>query len=201
MANEENKKRRKTYLIKRIFQVKFIIIFLVLVIMSSVISGILLYRKTNTELGYHYGRAHSKIQNTGEILLPNMLMGNIIALVVIGGITIALTIFISHKIAGPLYRFEKNADQIAKGDLTLITKLRQSDQIHGLAASFSKMTIELREKLLGIRQKSEELPGLIDEIKKLSQNETISSKELTGITARLSQISSGLQESLKHFKL
>lgn len=201
MTNGVHKQRRKTYLIQRMLQAKFITIFVLLVIMSSAISGILLYRRTNTELGYNYGEAHSKIKNTGEILLPNVIMGNIIALIVIGGATIALTIFISHKIAGPLHRFEKNAEQIAKGDLTLITKLRQSDQIQGLADSFSKMTRELREKLLGIRKKSEELPGLIDEIKKLSQNERISSAELTGITTRLSQISSGLQESLKKFKL
>ncbi len=201
MTNGVHKQKRKTYLIKRMLQAKFITIFVLLVIMSSVISGILLYRKTNTELGYQYGKAHSKIKNTGQILLPNVIMGNIIALIVIGGATIALTIFISHKIAGPLYRFEKNAEQIAQGDLTLITKLRESDQIQGLADSFSKMTTELREKLLGIRKKSEELPGLIDEINKIRQNETISSSELTGITARLSQVSSGLQESLKNFKL
>jgi len=201
MTNGVHKRKRKTYLIQRMLQAKFITIFVLLVIMSSAISGILFYRRTNIELGYNYGEAHSKIKNTGEILLPNLIMGNIIALIVIGCATIALTIFISHKIAGPLHRFEKNAEQIAKGDLTLITKLRQSDQIQGLADSFSKMTYELREKLLGIRKKSEELPGLIDEIKKLSQNEKISSTELTGITARLSKISSGLQESLKNFKL
>lgn len=201
MTNGQNKNRRKTYLIQRVFQTKFIMLFLFLVILSSVISGILLYKRTNTELGFHYGEAHSKLKKTGEILLPNVLMGNVIAIIVIGAASIALTIFISHKIAGPLYRFGKNAEQIAQGDLTITTNLRQSDQIHGLADSFSKMTAELRQKLLGIRKNSEELPILIDEIKRLSRRKTVSSEELTGITAELLRISSSLQESLKNFKI
>lgn len=201
MTGEDNKNRRKTYLIQRVFQTKFIVLFLLLVILGSAISGGLLYEKTSKELGDSYGEAHSKLKTTGEIILPNVLIVNVIAIVVIGIGTIALTVFISHKVAGPLYRFEKNAEQIARGDLTVVTRLRESDQVKSLADAFSKMTVELREKLLDIRQDSEKLPILIDEIKTMSQKKTLSSEELAGITARLSQISSNLQNALKNFKL
>ncbi|MGA1876312.1 MAG: hypothetical protein ACMUIA_11960 [bacterium] len=183
------------------FQTKFILLFLLLVILSSITSGIVLYQRTNMDLGYRYGEAHSKLKKTGEILLPNVLLGNIIAVVVIGAASVVITLLISHKVAGPLYRFEKNTEQIAQGDLTVITKLRQSDQIQGLAGSLTKMTAELREKLLDVRKNSEKLPILVDEMKRLSQKETISSQELSGIAARLSRISSDFQESFKNFKL
>ena len=201
MVSDENRRKRRKYFIQRMFQTKFILLFLLLVILSSITSGIVLYQRTNMDLGYRYGEAHSKLKKTGEILLPNVLLGNIIAVVVIGAASVVLTLLISHKVAGPLYRFEKNTEQIAQGDLTVITKLRQSDQIQGLAGSFTKMTVELREKLLDIRKNSEKLPILVDEMKRLSQKETISSQELSGIAARLSRISSDFQESFKNFKL
>jgi methyl-accepting chemotaxis protein len=201
MTRGEEIKRRKTYFIQRVFQTKFIVLFLLLVILGSVISGGLLYQRTFTELGDHYGKAHLKLKSTGEIILPNVLIGNVIAIVIIGVASVALTIFISHKVAGPLYRFEKNAEQIAQGDLTVVTKLRQSDQVKGLADAFSKMTSELREKLLDIRRGSEELPILVDEMKSLSQKNTVSPEELAGIMARLSHISSSLEKAFEHFKL
>ncbi|MEW5801433.1 MAG: methyl-accepting chemotaxis protein [bacterium] len=201
MSRGEGKQRRKTYLIQRVFQTKFVVLFLLLVILGSAISGGLLYKRTFTELGDHYGDAHSKLKTTGELILPNVLIGNVIAIIVIGMASVALTVFISHKVAGPLYRFEKNAEQIAQGDLTIVTRLRQSDQVKSLADAFSKMTMELREKLLDVRRESEELPILIDEMKVLSQKQTVSSEELAGITTRLSQISSSLHKALEHFKL
>jgi methyl-accepting chemotaxis protein len=201
MTRGDATKRRKTYFIQRVFQTKFIVLFLLLVILGSAISGGLLYQRTFTELGDHYGEAHSKLKTTGEIILPNVLAGNIIAIIIIGVASVALTVLISHKVAGPLYRFEKNAEQIAQGDLTVITKLRQSDQVKGLADAFSKMTMELREKLLDIRKESEDLPILIDEMKTLSQKKTVSPEELAGIMTRLSDISSRLEKAFEHFKL
>ncbi|MEW6378114.1 MAG: methyl-accepting chemotaxis protein [bacterium] len=193
--------RRKKYLIQQVFQTKFIILFLFLVILGSIISGGLLYQKTSVDLGNSYGEAHSKLKTTGELILPNVLIGNVIAIVIIGMATVALTVFISHRIAGPLYRFEKNTERIAQGDLTIVTRLRQSDQAKGLADALSRMTLELREKLLDVRKESEELPVLLDEMKVLSQKKTVSSEELTGIITRLSHISSSLQQALEHFKL
>jgi len=201
MSREEGMKRRKKYFIQRLFQTKFIILFLFLVILGSIISGGLLYKRTSVDLGNSYSEAHSKLKTTGELILPNVLLGNIVAIIIIGVATVALTVIISHRVAGPLYRFEKTTEQIAQGDLTIVTRLRQYDQVKSLADALSRMTMELREKILDIRKKSEELPLLLDEMKALSQKKTVSSEELTSIMNRLSRISSSLQQSLEHFKL
>ncbi|MCL6584012.1 MAG: methyl-accepting chemotaxis protein [bacterium] len=201
MSREEGMKKRKKYFIQRLFQTKFIILFLFLVILGSIISGGLLYKRTSVDLGNSYSEAHSKLKTTGELILPNVLIGNIVAIIIIGVATVALTVIISHRVAGPLYRFEKTTEQIAQGDLTIVTRLRQYDQVKSLADALSRMTMELREKILDIRKKSEELPLLLDEMKALSQKKTVSSEELTSIMNRLSRISSSLQQSLEHFKL
>ncbi len=57
--------------------------------------------------------------------------------------------FISHKIAGPLYRFEKDVRSLAKdGDLTKMFKLRKRDEMQELAEALNIMVSGFRGKLV-----------------------------------------------------
>ncbi|OGS37002.1 MAG: hypothetical protein A2293_02160 [Elusimicrobia bacterium RIFOXYB2_FULL_49_7] len=49
-----------------------------------------------------------------------------------------LTIFISHKIAGPVYRFVKFAEGIRAGDMTSRIYLRKGDELVEVAADFNQ---------------------------------------------------------------
>jgi nitrogen fixation/metabolism regulation signal transduction histidine kinase len=184
-----------------VFQAKFIFAFLLLVIIGSIISGIILYTKANTYLGYEYGKAHIKLEKTGEILQPALFISYGIGVVLIGFATIILTIFISHKIAGPLYRFERSAEEIGKGNLTLVTQLRESDQAKDLANAFSRMTKDLRKKLLEIDTRTKELNQIVDELNTVVQGKSPNIKEIQDKFKNLKQMSNSLLQSLQFFKL
>lgn len=47
--------------------------------------------------------------------------------------TIIVVLYISHEIAGPLYRFESLCHQVGEGNLDTITYLRKKDQLQELA--------------------------------------------------------------------
>ncbi len=51
------------------------------------------------------------------------------------------SLFISHKVAGPLYRFEHVLQQIREGDLTVRCHLRKFDEARSVAHSFN-LTLE-----------------------------------------------------------
>jgi hypothetical protein len=44
-----------------------------------------------------------------------------------------MTIFFSHKLAGPVYRFEKACRNVINGSYTDVIVLRKGDQMQGLA--------------------------------------------------------------------
>ncbi len=201
MPKKKPQYKRKTYLIQRMFQAKFIIAFLLLVIIGSIISGVIFYKKANTQLGYHYGKAHSKLKETGEILQPALFISYGIGVVLIGIATIILTIFISHKVAGPLYRFERSAEEIGKGNLTLVTRIRESDQAKGLAEAFSHMTNDRREKLLDIDTKSQELNRIVEELNKVIQEKRPNIMDIQKRFENLKQMSNILRQSIQYFKL
>ncbi len=201
MTDQKPRYRRKTYFIQKMFQAKFIFAFLLLVIIGSIISGIIFYLKANTYLGYHYGMAHIKIEKTGEILQPALFISYGIGVVLIGFATIILTIFISHKIAGPLYRFERSAEEIGKGNLTLVTQLRESDQAKDLANAFSRMTNDLRKKLIEIDTWSKDLNQIVDELNTLIQGKSPNIKEIQDKFNNLKQMANSLRQALQYFKL
>ncbi|MBW2073106.1 MAG: HAMP domain-containing protein [Deltaproteobacteria bacterium] len=94
-----------------------------------------------------YRYHHLSLQETAQAILPAMIITNLVVLVGLLAATIAVTLYVSHKIAGPLYRLARVIDTIGGGDLTVQMKLRQRDQLKDLAASINQMTANLNERL------------------------------------------------------
>ncbi|MFZ5951685.1 MAG: HAMP domain-containing protein, partial [Candidatus Rifleibacteriota bacterium] len=68
-----------------------------------------------------------------------------------------LSIFVSHKIAGPVYRLEETTRIIASGDLTYQIHLRHGDELGDLQEAFNKMSDSLRNMVAKDREIIEKL--------------------------------------------
>jgi len=91
-------------------------------------------------------------------------------------VVVVLTLFYSHKIAGPMYRFKMALRQItAGGQLDFRVAFRKSDVIHPMAQSLNEMIEQYNERinflesrLLALKQSSALLlEGKIDEKQEL----------------------------------
>jgi methyl-accepting chemotaxis protein len=91
------------------------------------------------------------IRNTCFAILPDLLVTNLFTLGLITVATIVVTLFVSHKIAGPIFRFEKELKEIGQGDLTKKIMPRKKDQITDLADCLNSMVFSLRQKVLDIQ--------------------------------------------------
>lgn len=98
---------------------------------------------------------HNALNSVNRSLAPK-----IIALAVI--IFIA-GIFISHKIAGPIYHFEKSARAIRDGDLSVDFHIRKTDELKEAASSLEEMVESLRKDIKDIKQLADD--GKLEEIK------------------------------------
>jgi signal transduction histidine kinase len=52
---------------------------------------------------------------------------------------VLISAILSHKMAGPVYRFEQTCKEIAKGDFSKRVRLRKGDQLTELQDEFNKM--------------------------------------------------------------
>lgn len=95
------------------------------------------------------------------------------------------SVFFSHRIAGPLYRFRNVFKAIGQGDLMVQTKIRDHDYLQQEAESLEDMVGELRAKFAEIKSDCHTVDELVADLKKALQRNSL--KDATDVTASLEQ--------------
>jgi len=165
MEEQHGSIKRKNYFVKKSFQANVIVIFVVLVVVGSIISGLLLYGVLGVNLEESFNRAHLGLKNTKDLLFPSILTANIITIISISLVTIYIMIYISHRIAGPLYKFEGMLKEVAKGNLKLSAKTRAKDELKDFSLVFDEALNGLNQKVTAIKESSSGLGKTIQELK------------------------------------
>lgn len=176
---KHGKKKDETTLIGAGFMASFVMRFCLTVILGSFFIGVILYLLYRRDIGETYLTAISTIVSLKGILVPALIFTILLQLVILSIIIIFLTLFVSHKIAGPIYRLERVLKEIGKGDLTLREiGLRTRDQIQSLADSFAGMSKGLAERARGVRVSMPELEKKRKKLCKLFENKEYQQDEL-----------------------
>jgi methyl-accepting chemotaxis protein len=157
------KPKRRQYFIKKDYQLKFILKFCLIVLSGSIISTAIIFFLAQGTLTSSFEHGRLIVRNTATAIMPAVIMTNVITLVVISFATIVVVLFISHKIAGPLYRFEQDLKEIGQGDLTKTVRLRSKDQFTNLSESMNSMTTMLHGKVVSTQEELEQLIKLASE--------------------------------------
>ncbi len=184
MLRERQKNKRRNYFIKRDFQLKFIIKFCLILFVGIILSTLLVFVFSQETLTSSFDNSRLMIQNTGYAIMPTLLITNLITLGIITLAAIGVTLFVSHKIAGPMFRFEQDMKKISNGDLLVRINLRQKDQFSEMAKAFNEMASNLHKKVSKIDQEidgilvSDTKPETVADYEKiiLKLKETITSK-------------------------
>lgn len=178
MTETTQASKRKIILINKAFQGRFIASVLAMIILFGLCSAGLLYWLIGSDLQVQSQTAHINIANTWERLGLSILIGNIVAAVIAGLTAVIVVLYISHKIAGPLYRFESLCKQVGDGNFNTITHLRSNDQLQELAQSFSAMVDKLRNRR---DQTNNLLDDLNNQISCLKNDSNLSSEQIDSI--------------------
>ncbi len=157
MTQEEQRYKRRNYFIKKEFQAKFILKFCLILLGGIVLSTGLLLAFSRDTLTTSFDHSRLVVENTGLALLPSIIYTNLITLGLITLAAIVVTLFASHKIAGPMFRIEKELKSIGAGKLDRQISFRQNDQAVEIAESLNEMTKKLHEKVLGLRSETEQI--------------------------------------------
>jgi methyl-accepting chemotaxis protein len=162
--------KRRHFFVKKGYQFVFILKFCLIVIAGAVISTGLLFLFSQGTLTSSFQNSNLVIEKTGFAILPSVLYTNVITLILILLATIIAVLYISHKIAGPLFRFEKEIKEIGQGNLTKSIRLRNKDQITDIAEGLNSMTASLHGKVTAIQ---DDLEQVIERASKENASEKI----------------------------
>ncbi|HNS08249.1 MAG TPA: HAMP domain-containing protein [Candidatus Ozemobacteraceae bacterium] len=192
-----NKHRRRTYLIKTGLQLRY---------MGIIISTMLLVAFGVGWIIYH--TSWSRIANTPDLTLDKLsdifdsvntiLMRWIIVFILAIAI---LSIFVSHKIAGPVYRLEETAKFIASGDLTQQIQLRHGDELQDLQEAFNLMSDSLRKMVAKDREVIDKLVMTGSRLREKIDQKKLSPESIEEVTRELHVVIEELRLVTSGFKI
>jgi nitrogen fixation/metabolism regulation signal transduction histidine kinase len=85
--------------------------------------------------------------------------------VLVGLASVIVTLYTSHKIAGPIYRIEKDLEKVMLGDLRVKFNLRKKDQLQALATMIEALVGNLGSDIKELRQVRSQLVAIFEGVR------------------------------------
>ena len=193
--------KRKNYFINKVFQSEFILKFCGLVVIGSTVFGIILYLFSKHTLTTSFENSRLVIKSTADYLFPGLLFGGLIVAIFTALAASVVVMLMTHRIAGPMYRFEKYISEIGSGRLYSDLKIRKKDQFQNMAGSLNKMTQDLKLGLVEVNEVSEKLDKLIGQLSDSSSREILLKEDIKRIVSELKKDKQNLSRALGYFKI
>lgn len=193
--------RRRNYLIDKDFQFRYIGRIVFGMIIMALVLGFTVYFTTWARIMDEFYTI-PKIASQYAALFGSVTKVMAVFLLLFLIVAAVVSVFTSHSIAGPMYRFEKTLQAIAQGDLTLRIGLRKTDEFKHVAETLNRMVIALHAKLSADSDLIRELAAITDHIGAASAPKggkppAALVRDLERLRATVGQ----LQENLGKFKL
>lgn len=149
--------KRRNYFINKELQGKYIFNYFLLIAIGSIIFSIIFSFFSSNSLTIVYDDYHLQLGSTPGILL-NKILSTQWLLIVVGGLaTVIFTLFLTHRVAGPFFRFQKCLDFMMDRDLSDKIFLRQKDEGQKLAKQINSFNSMLSSDLDEIKKHTEQI--------------------------------------------
>lgn len=166
-ANIKTKFKRTQYFVAAGFQTKYVGLILLLMFVTAALCSYVVYYTSMVLLGeklasvYPQGRLIGIVRSVNwRILLSVALLTPVVAL---------LGVYLSHKIAGPVYRIGKTLDAMASGDLRNRIVLRKGDELVSIANAINRLQESLRKTIMSQKSSLGKVIGELESLKGVSR--------------------------------
>lgn len=192
--------KRRNFFIKKDFQGKLILGYFLFVMGGCLLFIILLGVISADTLTISYDNQDIQMGQTPIMLLKNVIAANWIFLIIGGTLLVLAAMLITHRIAGPLYRFEKAFDNMVEGNLTDIVSLREHDEGKDLAEKINSFTSKLSATIRSIDHQADTLTTLLNQAQSTRYGSQDSS-EVIELYRRMNESAAKIREACSSFTL
>lgn len=139
-----NKRKLLNFSVNRAMQLRMITRISLILFVSQILCGLIFLYFSNQEVTESFQMFHIKARNFLDFLWPVVLSAVVVSLV----IGFFASLFFPKPIAGGLYRIEEDLKRvITGGDLTIRIKLRDGDQVTGLAQQVNLLLAHMQSRI------------------------------------------------------
>ncbi|HLA28053.1 MAG TPA: methyl-accepting chemotaxis protein [Syntrophales bacterium] len=198
--NKKPSLARRKYFINRKFQLEFSFRFLLIIAAASIGVMLLFFYNSRGTMTAGYSGYEVKLLQTGAYFLPSLILSTII-IVIFSCFTGAIAlILLSHRFAGPLFRFQATLDELKAGNLTRRFNLRDKDQFKDLADRINALSAVMDAKMVDIKSMVAEISSIIADIRSFSASQPVLREELAAPLQVITEKLLTLQEAAGFFQ-
>ena len=157
----EKKIRRRHYFVKPKLQLHYLGVNLSFAVLVSLILSLIVYKAGSIQMVAEVSRLYPEgIPGFMlKLILKQIALVFLIALPVI----VIASIFLSHKVAGPLFKIERGLKRIGAGELGLRIRIRKGDKLHDLVREINNTTANMEKLVANVKDSTEKISHLVKE--------------------------------------
>lgn len=184
--------KRRQLIVDVVFQSKMMVRFACSVLIVSFAIGIIVFFMTQTSTTVAIEKTRVYAKPTSDFILPVLSLTVLSVAAVGAGVVLYMTLFLSHRIVGPVFRMRKELESLKKGQLKRNFTTRDKDELKDLSKALQEMSDALCGRHEGLKKSYETLA----EFMKQEENSfNPSTRE------RLKKILDELGENVDYFKV
>lgn len=186
--------KRKIIIIDKVLQFRYagILIASMIMVIGIIVGNIMYFVQANKEI--------IATSPGAGALIYGMTKSLVIILICYVILVTIYSLFVSHKFAGPIYRFKQTLNDMANGDLTARVFLRDKDELNDMRESLNKAVKKIHTLVKQDKEKTQEIQTMLKNVKEkvsASGNQEAAQE----INLKLGEIENKLYEIGNQFKI
>ena len=159
--------KRRNYFVNKEFQGRTIFNYFILATLGSILfMAVFSFFSSNT-LSITYDNYHLQLGVTPGILFQKILSTQWVFIVLGGMVVVFVTLLLTHRVAGPFFRFEKTLDAMVDKNLSDTIVLRKKDEGKQLAEKINTFNRLLQNDLRRIDARNENIAACAGNLEKI----------------------------------
>lgn len=157
--------KRRNYFIKKDFQGKYIFTYFINVLVGSIIFALILSIFSANTITVLYDNYTLQVGLTPTILLQRVLSAHWLFIILGGSLVVVGSMLLTHRVAGPMFRFEKTVDQMIDGNFGCQIILRTKDEGKDLADRLNHLNKLMSIQILELLQLNDQMQTGIEALR------------------------------------
>lgn len=182
---------RTHYLIQPKFQLLFSALLIVIALVAAILVGIAIYKliETNNFIFVKYNvHATPEFLNLLAKERQVILISWVLSFLSVALILLCVGIFLSHKMAGPLFALTREMNKLKTGDLTAHLELRKRDEFAELKKPFNLWVDAMKKMAIQDISKIDQLLQALSKMIQNMQDQKIPDSEISDIQRLISTL-------------
>ncbi len=190
--------KRRNYFIEKKFQAKYILLTILLLLFYTFIFVVLIFAPYIFTLYFDYPLAEKAEASRAMLLLHSTIWPKLGLIIAVFSIA---SIFITHKVAGPVYRLKRSIAQVAHGDLGVVIRLRRGDDLKDLAEHINILIANMRTLVSTIKTDYDKLSETLRDLEQKIEKKTIPEASGKEMIQKIQASRKNMEELIKKFKI